>query len=728
MTATGPAHTRLAPRGWTIRSDTPGRLRAAHPDIGAFLSTSRKVQARLLQTKGVKAFSVSLVTSNILVRYDPDVLSRAALLSTLAETVAEARRAPNQTEVGVSSLPSVRAMRRVTLSTANLALVGAGMVFAPLYALGVATTAVAAAHIVFAAVESIFVERRLKVDVLDATVIGLLFAYDRIGSAALMTWLVDSANALLESTSEYSAGVLADVFGQRSQTAVVLVDGEEVERDVAQLEAGDIVVVSAGQQIPADGVVVAGEAMIDQHALTGESYAVEREIGDRVFHMTTVLAGTIHARVEQAGEQTNAARIVSILNASITYRTRLQTSGERFAEAMVLPTFGAGALGYGLRGPEAGIAILNADYGTGIRVAAPLAMVASIARAARNGVVVKNGAALETLKDVDAFVFDKTGTLTHDTPEIGRVETLDAALDASAILAMTAAAERRFSHPVARAVVNKARDLDLDLPPVDATSYRIGFGVEVRFDGKTLRIGSRRYLAREGVETPASVEPLIADIFATGRSALFVALENRLVGVIEIAAGERPEAARVIDDLRNRRHVAEIHLLSGDNEEPTRALASKLGIEQYRSSVLPHEKAAFVSDLQRRGLKVAMVGDGVNDSVALAQADCSISLHGASDIATDVADVVFMDGDLAKFWLLFDLADRLSANVRRSLLLTVIPNTLLLAGALGGYFGIGTSLLLNNGLNLVAVGNGLLPFYESSRHEEAHAIDVLPPT
>jgi Cu2+-exporting ATPase len=309
---------------------------------------------------------------------------------------------------------------------------------------------------------------------------------------------------------------------------------------------------------------------------------------------------------------------------------------------------------------------------------------------------------------MDAVIFDKTGTLTQETPMVGNVICCDgASFNEEKILAYVACAEKKFSHPIARAIRQRAAELNLQLPIIDDSQYHVGFGIDVQVNGDALKVGSMRYMQRESVLIPGHISSHLEDIHKEGRSAVFAAVNDHLVGVIELHASSRPEAYSIIKTLREKRNIEEIYLISGDHQAATRALAERLGIPNYFAEVLPQDKAKYVKMLQAKGLKVAMVGDGINDSVALSQANYSISLRGAADIATDIADIVFVEGNLSKFDMLFQISDNLRNNVRRSFGLIVVPNTVCIMGAFTGLVGLGTSLVLNNGFNTIATVNGL---------------------
>ena len=685
---------------WVTKSDLPGRFRLHHPLVSQYTIIAQKVEFTLVNLDGINDYAVSGITSNVRVDYDRKKLTREEVLDVLSEAV--------RTVVRESELTPDDSLRQIALSSANLVLAGVATAVPVLVPLAMATTVVVSIPTFVRALHALFVRREIKVDILDATVIGIGLGFGFVFAGALLVWIVDIGYTILNVTSKTSHQLLAKVFGKQTRRAWLLVDGQEVECKVSDLKKGDLIVVSTGEQVPVDGVVVEGDAMVDQHALTGESAPVEKTSGDSVFAMTLAIAVKIVVRVTETGENTNAAKIVSIIEHSMEHKVRLQSQAERFADLAVVPTLMLGGAGWGFVGPDAMLAIINADYGTGIRVAGPTALLASLALAAKNGIIIKNANVLESLCQMDAVIFDKTGTLTQETPVVGTIICCDgAAFNEEKILAYVACAERRFSHPIAKAILQRAAELNLQLPPIDESQYHVGFGIDVQVNGDALKVGSMRYMQREDIAIPASVSSRLEDIHKEGRSAVFAAVNGRLTGVIELQASSRPEAYPIIKALREKRGIQEIYLISGDHQAATRALAERLGISNYFAEVLPQDKAQYVKMLQAKGLKVAMVGDGINDSVALSQANYSISLRGAADIATDIADVVFVEGNLAKFDMLFQISDNLRKNVRRSFGLIVVPNTLCILGAFTGLVGLGTSLVLNNGFNTIATINGL---------------------
>jgi Cu2+-exporting ATPase len=427
------------------------------------------------------------------------------------------------------------------------------------------------------------------------------------------------------------------------------------------------------------------------------------------------VAGKVLVSVETSGSETASAKISQILNDTAGYKLTSQHKGERLADKAVIPTLCIGSIGMATMGPAGAVAVLNSDFGTGIRMAAPLAMLSSLALCANKGVLVKDGRALELMNEIDTVLFDKTGTLTRERPEVGRVIACDG-IGAQAILGFAAAAERKFHHPIAQAILHRAQELEIDLPPTDDTQYRVGYGITVHALGHTIRVGSRRFMEMEGIELPHKVKTALDEAHREGHTMVMVGVDDRLGGAIELQASVRPEVREIIQGLRERgiKHIA---IISGDHEAPTRKLAESLGMDRYFAQVLPADKAEYVAKLQSEGCKVCFVGDGINDSIALKKANVSISLRGASSIATDTAQIVFLEEGLAKLCELRDIARDLDRNVKRSWSMILAPNIACIAGVFTMGFGIMASVVTNNVAALAALGNGIMPLRKVAQIE-----------
>ena len=555
--------------------------------------------------------------------------------------------------------------------------------------------------------ELLFKEKRLGVDVLDAVILTSCLLSGEILAGAFMSWCLSLGRKLLKKTQDDSRKLLVNAFGKQPRFVWALRQGTEIELPLAEITPQDLVVVKTGEIVPVDGVIRDGFGMIDQHILTGESAPVEKREGDQVYAATVMLAGKVVVAVDKAGSETAAAQIGKILNLTLDCKLDYQSRGENLADRAVAPTLALGALAAGTVGLGGAMAVVNCDLGTGIRIAAPLGMLTCLNLCAKQGIMVKDGRALEAMAKVDTILFDKTGTLTRELPEVGRVLTWGDA-DEERIIQLAAAAEQKFSHPIARAIQEKFDSLKLPLPQTDQSSYQVGFGITVSIEGRTVRVGSDRFMKMEGIPFCDAVERQAALIRQSGHSLIMVSIDERLSGIIELRTSQRPEVQEIITGLR-KRGINHLAIISGDHDRPTRSLAEHLGMDRYFAEVLPQDKGRYVELLQQEGRTVCFVGDGINDAIALKKADVSISLRGAASLATDTAQVVFMEASLGRLGTLVDTARLLSDNIKTSWRLIVVPNALCVAGVFLLRFGLWHSVLFNNVTILMALANGMLP-------------------
>jgi len=567
-------------------------------------------------------------------------------------------------------------------------------------------------------------ERRLGVDVLDSIIFTACFFTGEIFAGAMTAWFLSFGRKLLKKTQDDSEKVLLQAFGKQPGLARALRNGQEVELTLEQIRRDDLVVVYTGEVVPVDGVITEGDAILDQHALTGESTPAEKTVGDRVFAATVMLAGKVIVRVERAGKETASSKISAVLNNTVAYKLRSQSRGEELADMAVLPALGLSTLAAGVGGTSAALAVINSDLGTGIRMAAPLGMLTSLTLCAQHGILVKDGRALELMRQVDTVLFDKTGTLTREKPEVGRIIACGRHTEHE-LLALAAAAEQKFTHPIARAILEKFATLGKPFPKINASKYNVGYGITVEIEGETVRVGSRRFLEMERISIPGRIQRELDSMHSDGHSFVNIAIGDQLAGVLELRSSHRPEAEEIVAGLRAR-GVDHLAIISGDHEEPTRRLAEKLGMDRYFAEVLPQDKGRYVELLQKEGRTVCFVGDGINDSIALKKANVSISLRGASTLATDTAQIVFMEESLAKICALKDFSQALEWNVRRSWNLILVPNGICIAGVFLFGFNIWHSVAFNNASAFLALANGLLPLRQVARAREAkeHALQA----
>lgn len=573
------------------------------------------------------------------------------------------------------------------------------------------------------AYRSIFHERRLTIPVVASlNLIGTwLGGFYFAGGLGLVIFFM--AEKLIFISEDRSRQKLVNIFGQQPRFVWTVINGVEVEIPFEQLQAGDTVVIGAGQMIPVDGVIRSGHASVDQHRLTGESQPAEKESGDRVLAATVVLAGRIYVEVEKAGQETVAAQIGDILNNTASYQMAMDSKAMQLVNASVSPTLAAAGLAWLWVSFEGAIAITNSMIGFNIRLTGPIAMLNYLNLASQRGILVKDGRSLELLNSVDTVIFDKTGTLTLEQPHVARVHTFRGA-DEVTVLAYTAAAEDRQTHPIARAIVAAAKDRGLVLPTIGDARYEVGYGIKAWIDAQLIHVGSDRFMALEEIEVPSDVKKLQAGCHAQGHSLVMVAIDGALVGAIELEPTIRPEAKSVVQALHHR--GIEVYIISGDQEEPTRKLAGELGIHHYFANTLPEDKAKHVERLQAEGRNVCFVGDGINDSIALKKAQVSISLRGATTVATDTAQVVLMDATLAQLPGLFALANQFDMNMKVGFATAIIPGFFIVGGVFMAQMGIIGSILVYNASLLAGVGVAMLPLLQSKNGANDRSYTLSP--
>ncbi|MBV8190821.1 MAG: heavy metal translocating P-type ATPase [Alphaproteobacteria bacterium] len=701
--------------GWRAERERVGSVRLTNPVLYRKRALCEAIERELMSALGVSRYNTDALKSRVDIEYDPRQISLAELVEML-DTALAATDHPDRLD---------KINRELTICTVSVPLAAAAQFAVPALLPPAGLLFAYTALPTFKGAWNVLTkERRLGVDVLDAVVVLACLGTGEVFAGTILCWCLSFGRFLVGRTEDRSKKMLLGAFGKQPRFVWLLIDGQEIQAPLAKLKQGDIVAVNTGDMVPADGVIVEGLAMIDQHTLTGESTPAEKGIGDQAFASTIVVAGKIFVSVERSGEATTTAKIAQILNDTAGYRLASQQKGEQLADQAVVPTLAVGGLALGTIGPQGAAAVLNSDMGTGIRMAAPLAMLSTLALCSQRGVLVKDGRALDLLCEVDTVLFDKTGTLTRERPEVGRIVAANghSAID---ILRYAAAAEHRFHHPIARAILQKAEEERLDLPAIDHAQYSIGHGISVGVDRHRIRVGSRRFMELEGIALTPEVTAALEAAHREGHSMVMVAVDDELGGALELRASIRPEVPEIIKGLRAR-GIRQIAIISGDHEAPTRKLAAALGIDRYFAQVLPTEKADYVEKLQQEGRKVCFVGDGINDAIALKKANVSISLRGATSIATDTAHVVFMEPGLGKLCELLDVAAELQRNVRLSWGLILAPNIACIAGVFTLGFGIGASVLTNNVAALGALLNGVRPMRKvaASEAERRHLLEL----
>lgn len=571
--------------------------------------------------------------------------SRAKTLPASAERTAERL-----------ALPPHRHQMQVSTMTLATTSVGA-WVYPPLGVVNLGLLTYTTVPILHQTYHSLVTEKAVKNDALSLTVTGLCLATGHYFAASIQNWVHHLANHLVEQGRDTTGQQVDQVLQQQATVAWVIRQGAEIKVDVAEILPGDCIVIRAGERVPVDGVVMQGHALIDQQVMTGEATPVERSHGEAVLAETLVIGGKIEIQATHSGAESQAQRLQQLLRQTRDFKTQLQLQGEAWSDAMAKPLLlasGATSLVFGVM---PAVALLFSAPTNTIRALLSLQTTTHLQWSTNHGILIKDGRALEELPQIDTFLFDKTGTLTETQPKVGHILACGG-LSRQEVLRLAAAAEQHLHHPIAAAITAYAAEQRLHLPPGEDSFYALGLGVRVQIEGREVAVGSQRFIEELYGRRilPGEVQRLLRE--AAGHSFVFVAVDTDLVGVIELHPRTRSEAAPMILQLR-RRGIQNIGIVSGDQPAPVQRLAQELGITQTFAEVKPRDKAALIRDLQQKGHRVCFVGDGINDALALKQANIGITLSSANEISRQQAAMILLDDRLTQLPHSLDIATHL---------------------------------------------------------------------
>ena len=552
-------------------------------------------------------------------------------------------------------------------------------------------------------------ESRLNVDFLDTLAITASLLQGNPMAGAIVTWLIKLGDWIRDLTAAGQRKAMSELLEFQTKTAWVIRDGVVASIPAADLAIGDHVVVFPGEMIPVDGEILDGHAMIDQKTITGESLPVMRDKGAAVFAATVIRDGQLTVRAIRVGTATTAGQIAALVESAPIGDTRMQNHAEKLADRLVLPTL---ALAVGTAAVSADfnrfLSLVIVDYGTGIRVAAPTAVLASMTHAARAGIIIKSGAHMERLAQVDTVIFDKTGTLTYGAPEVIDIISYETRITDRHLLGLAAAAETKLTHPVANALRAKAQDLGANIPYCEETKYRIGLGVEGQVNGYYLHVGNERFMRQSDIKVDCALSDR-ASLDEQGYSCLYVAVDGALAGLVPYSDRIRPESRDVIRRLHES-GIKNTVMLTGDNSVVAKAVGQRLGLSRQFADMLPADKADVIQQFQRDGNVVAMVGDGINDSPALSFADVGIAMKHGAEVARESADVVLMEDSLWKLVKAIEISRGAVRLIHQNYAIVAGLNTLALGLALpGGLIIPEITALISNGSAILASLNGIRP-------------------
>lgn len=559
---------------------------------------------------------------------------------------------------------------------------------------------------------------RIKMISIDLLVIvaaiGALFINNYWESAAV-TFLFALGKALEKATMNRTRQALSDLVDAAPETATVLRDGEPETVEIWELAPGDVVLVKNGEQIPVDGRVLSGHGGVDEATITGESVPAEKAADSEVFAGTWLRSGVLRIEAIGIGSDSTLAKIIHRVEDAQDDKAKTQTFLEKFSKYYT-PGVMIAALAVGLitLNVELALTLLVIACPGALVISIPVSIVAGIGRSAKDGVLIKGGEYLETSAKVDTVVVDKTGTLTNGRPELTNVDVLDPAYSDDEVLTLAARAETASEHPLAEAIIRGAENRGLTVAMVEKAEPVAGRGIRADVDGATVAVGSADLLDH----TPDNTR--ILELNEQGRTAMYVGINGKAVGIVAVADTIRDDAPAAIRSLHDK--GIRVVMATGDAERVARNVAAELGVDEVRAELMPEDKLEIVKELQAQGRVVAMVGDGVNDTPALATADIGVAMGAAgSPAAIETADIALMADKLPRLPYALGLAQRTVRTMRVNIGIALLTVTILLAGVLLGGVTMSIGMLVHEASVLLVIAIAMLLLRPTLKEPQAAA-------
>ena len=538
--------------------------------------------------------------------------------------------------------------------------------------------------------------RKIKVELLDALSIGISVGRRDFGTAGMVMFLLEIGELLEDWTRKKSVADLAESLSLHVDRVWLKTEAGEVLTPIGQIQPGDRVVVRAGGVIPLDSVVAEGEVTVNQASLTGESVPVAKRPGGAVYAGTVVEEGECVMEVKQVSGQGRYDQIVEMIQRSEQMKSAAEAKASGLADKLVPYTFAGSLLSLALtRNVTRALSVLMVDFSCALKLAMPLAVLSAMREAGREHITVKGGKFLEAVANADTIVFDKTGTLTHACPRVAKVIPFYGK-DEAEMLRLAACLEEHFPHSMANAVVEEARRRGLNHEERHAkVEYLVAHGIASSVDGEQVRIGSAHFIFEDEKVTIPEGEQAKFDALPPEYSQLYLAIGGVLSAVICISDPLREEAKDVLSTLRDL-GVKNAVMLTGDSPRTAAAIAAELGVDDFRAGVLPADKAEYVASLRREGHTVLMVGDGINDSPALSEADAGIAISDGAAIAREIADITIAADSLWELVRLRQLAMALMQRIENNYRFVIGFNGALIGLGMAGILPPATSAMLHN--------------------------------
>lgn len=686
----------------SIKARTLGRSRFLFED---YLKESNvnKLKYKIEKLKGVKTCEISPISKSIIVNYDEDYIGNIArfildfdLKSLDNFEIDDADFIP-QVDKSIFHILRNAAYKRIIFGKIM------PMPLRPFF------TILRAYPFVKEGLKSLK-NRKMDVALLDASAISVSIVTGQFADAASIMALLSLGEELEDYTLKKSRLNLKSSLALNVDQVLVKDGDKKVFKHLKEVEVGDLIYVSMGTTIPVDGEVVEGFGMVNESSFTGEAKAVEKNEKSSVFAGTVLEEGDLLVKAKKKYDDSRLNHIIKLIEDSEKNKSLAQIKAESMADSLVKYSFIGAGLTYLLtRNFIKAKSFLMVDYSCALKLTIPIAYMKAISQAGDENMLVKGGKYFESIAKADTIIFDKTGTLTKSEPEVKRVISFD--IDEDEALRIAACLEEHFPHSIARAVVKKAKEKNLRHEEMHSKpEYVMAHGIKSTIDGKPALIGSEHFILEDEKIKISSEQGDLINSLKEEYSLLFMAYDNKLLAVLCIDDPIRKDAKETVSNLR-KLGFTHIAMLTGDNENSAKAVSKKLDLDFYKSQVLPEDKEEYIKKMKDMGRKVIMIGDGVNDSIALSQADVGISMSKGADLAKEISDVSIKTDSLKELVDLVKLSKSVDKRVRNDYEKIIAFNTLLIALGLGSFITNTQSALLHN-ISTVAIASDNMKKYK----------------
>lgn len=552
--------------------------------------------------------------------------------------------------------------------------------------------------------------KAFSIDLLvSIAVIGALYIGE-FTESAVVTFLFLFGDYLERRTLEKTRSSLRELVDMAPQEATVLRENGNSEKiPVEDVEKGDHIIIHPGGKIPVDGIIISGNASINEAAITGESVPSSKSVDDKVFSGTILDTGYLEMIAERVGDDTTFAKIIELVEEAQESKSKAEKFLDKFANIYTPAVVVLSIVVYLFtRDLHMAITFLVIACPGALVIGAPVSSVAGIGNGAKNGVLIKGGEIIDKFSKVDTLVFDKTGTLTKGKPEVTDIQTFDK-IDKELLLKLVAKAETISEHHLGQTIVKKARKQGIDLASIELTDGEAikGHGIKAVVDNYKLVAGNRKLMETENILLENDVELYAVEREKAGNSAIFIAIDGKVSGIVSIADQIRDDAKEALAQMREN-GIKKIVMLTGDNKHTAEAVATELGLDEFYAELLPENKVDYVKQLKNSGHIVAMAGDGINDAPAIATADIGLAMgEGGTDISMETADVVLMADKLMQFSHAYSLSKATARNMKQNIFIAVGVVVVLLGGVLMGSVHLASGMFIHEASVLVVILNAM---------------------